>query len=124
MFTKTYLNKHLHHNDNDNFDRAYTDLGASLKLFPSVSNGRTTYALHNCIDIRCIICLRFFPVRGTNLTSRGKPYQSTPGGNVTQTFANGSCQTSPDNEGAMYRVDFYQLVEINAIEITPGKLER
>ena len=95
-----------------------------MKLFPSISNCRKTYALHKCIEIRCNICLRFFPVRGTNLTSGGKPYQSTPGGNITETFANGSCQTSPDNEGSMYRVDFDKLIEVNAIEITPGKLER
>ena len=80
--------------------------------------------MHNYIDIMCNICLRFFPVRGTNLGPAGKPSQSTPGGNITQTFANGSCQTSQDNEVAMWRVDYDKLIEVYAIEIIPGKLER
>ena len=43
--------------------------------------------------------------------------------NTTQTVAHGSCQTSQDTEGGMWRVDFDKLIEVYAIEITPGKLE-
>ena len=71
----------------------------------------------------CSICLHFFPVRGQNLSMGGNTYQSTTGGNTIQTFANGSCQTSQDTEGAMWRVDFDMLVEVDGIEITPGKLK-
>ena len=70
----------------------------------------------------CNVCLRLFPVRGKKLTLGGNTYQSTTGGSTTQTFANGSCQTSQDTEGAMWRIDFDNLIEVYAIEITPGML--
>ena len=78
--------------------------------------------MHNFIYIMCNLCLRLFPVRGKNLTLEGNTYQSTTGGSTTQTFANGSCQTSQDTEGAMWRIDFDKLIEVYAIEITPGML--
>lgn len=86
--------------------------------------GRTTYALHDFIYIMCIICLRFFPVRGKNLATGGKTYQTNTDGILTPTFVNGPCPTSQVNEGASWRVDFDKLIEVYAIEITPGKLER
>ena len=74
------------------------------------------------------LCLRFFPVRGKNLAMGGNVYQSsndseTVISSTTPTVANGSCQTSQDTDGGKWRVDFDKLIEVYAIEITPGKWE-
>jgi len=104
----------------------YETVPKSIKPF------KVTSVAYLQFDLRCNFCACAFSVRGKNLAQEGKAYIIRSRRKCNATKAIDGRTSSKDNScleshymkrRSWWRVDFERLIELYAVEITPGKLE-